>query len=150
MDKEDNISTVSAVFKYKANIESLNPQCPPKECLNKEIEAYRYTFNEIKNPENFKPAVLKNPGRFNDKSDLMKCSGYGLSMYDDEQRAISSYEELSKTIKKIKQSIGSHLAKGVIGKIDGVCGEINGKGHFDFHEYENISLSTKFSIIKEL
>lgn len=146
----ENVQSSSAtkVFKYKAI--ALLTQCPPLESVSKEIDAYRYTFDPITNSENFIPQVVKKPGRFNDKSDLEKCSGYGLSLYENEQKAVDYYAELAKTISNIKKLVGSHLAKGKLELNDGVCTDVDIHGHFDLHEYENADLSQKFSIIKPL
>lgn len=149
MTEDIRSSKAIQVFKHKASIDLLI-SCPPTNSKNREMEAYRYTFDQISNPENFKPQIIKKPARFNDRTDLEKCSGFGISLYEDEQKAVDFYSELSKTISNIKKLVGSHLAKGKLATNDGVCTDVDAQGHFDLHEYENTNLSQKFSIIKAL
>lgn len=124
--------------------------CPPVECVPTEIQAFRFTYESIADERNFQPVSIKQPKRFNDKSDLEKCSGFGISLFQTEEFAINRYNKLKKTSPQIEKTIGSYLATGKINNNDGVITPINESGHFDLHESDICNLHDRFSIIKKI
>jgi len=124
--------------------------CPPTECTLKEIQAYRFTHEIITDERNFMPVYLKNPKRFNDKSDLDKCSGFAISLYQSEEQAITKYNNLRNIVQNISKTIGTHLAQGNIIKDHGVITPIDQEGHFDLHESEECNLHNEFVILKKI
>ena len=90
------------------------------------------------------------PRRINSKQfskDKMKCSGYSLSLFNTLENAITKYAKLQKNMRNIKKTIGDHIALGSIDKTDGYVTEPNKHGHFDLHEFDDVNLKNKFSVI---
>jgi len=124
--------------------------CPPTDCIPKEIQAYRFTYEIIGDERNFIPVYLRTPRRFNDKSDLEKCSGFGISLYKSEEQAIAKYTTLRNIIQNISKTIGTHLAKGKIIERHGVITPVDVEGHFDLHESEECNLHNEFIILRKI
>ena len=87
-------------FKYQVHIDELvnrgldMPKLHQPYCL----EAFRYVFSDDIQ-RNHKPVLILNPSR-RLPDDLM-FSGYALSCYDDEDKAVIRYRNLCKTRKKM-------------------------------------------------
>lgn len=139
-------------FKYKNNMLEIGIAdiCPPVDCINSTIQAYRFTYDSINNEKNFQPVYVKKPKRFNDKSDLEKCSAFGISLYQSEEQATNKFNMLKDIIQNIGKTIGTHLATGLIKEYFGVITLIDKDGHFDLHELVDCDLTNEFTIIKKL
>jgi len=124
--------------------------CPPTEAIPKELQAYRFIYEKIDDDRNFKPVYIKKPQRFNDKSDVDKCSGFGISLYKSEEHAIKKYTILANVVQNIGKTIGTHLAKGQILNDFGVVTPIDDEGHFDLHESDTCNLHNNFTVIKKI
>ncbi|MDB9309075.1 hypothetical protein PN471_10570 [Aphanizomenon sp. CS-733/32] len=137
-------------YKYLDDIKDIT-DCPPTSCTNKNMTAFRFVFelNTENDWKNFLPSKKISPQRTL-RNDKVKCSGYGLSFFDSENNAKMFYETMRERNDNIHKSIGTHLAKVSIDQNDGVVTEINNRGHFDLHEYENTNWSHKFEIIAVL
>lgn len=137
-------------YQWLINKLEVSETCPYNNCIGKDIFAYRWTYDDIEHLENFLPKdILDNkrtPPRINDKaSDDYKCSCCGLSMYITLESAISNFTTLPLRIRKL---LGyTNIAEGYLEKNEGLIGEVNEKGHFDFFEYINIDLPQKFKIV---
>ena len=139
-------------LKYQWLIDELeiNETCPCNGCGEKTMSAYRWTFSDIDNPDNFLPVGVldkkRYPPRINDKSNnFFKCSCSGLSMYHTLETAISNFIAFPK---RTRDLLGyTNIAEGYLEKNEGLIGNVNEKGHFDFFEYINIDLSQKFKIV---
>ncbi len=139
-------------YKYLDDIKDIT-DCPPTRCTKKNMTAFRFVFepNTENEWKNFLPPKKISPQRpLGNDNDKVKCAGYGLSFFDSENNAKMHYETMSKTRHNVHKSIGTHLAKVSIDQNDGVVTEINNRGHFDLHEYENTNWSHKFEIIAVL
>lgn len=140
-------------FKYQQDIQNLNlsVSCPPSNYKSIEIQAFRFVFEEgsEKAKNNFLPPLKITPKR-QLNPDSKKCEGYALSLFNTQQKAKTFYGELRKRHPNIDKTLGTHLARGIFDKNDGVASEINNKGHFNFHEAEDTNLSQKFEIISHL
>ncbi len=140
--------------KYFSEIEKVEEakgvECVPSDKYMRTIrEAYRWTFSEISNPQNFLPRALINDNPRIEKS-KMKCEGWSLSFYDTEENALNKFNSYRKNKPNIDKKLGTHLAKGILEESDGYCGKVNRDGHFEFFESINCDLSTKFEIISKL
>ena len=136
---------------FYSDIISNFENCPPTDYTRKNSKCYRWVFEEINIPDNFKSQADKNPSRFNSLDDLKKCEGYALSLYDKEENCIDSFNYLSiNVVKNAKKTLGSHIAIGLINEDDGLAGPIDEKGHFNFHPIKNHNFPEKFKIIKPL
>jgi len=139
-------------LKYHDMIKDL-PDCPPITGKNITTDSYRFVFNDINHKNNFLPALIITPKRINSKifsEDRMKCSGYALSLFNKLENAIKRYVKLQKSVRNIKKTIGDHIASGLIDKSDGYVTEPNKHGHFDLHEFDDVHLKNKFSVIYDL
>jgi hypothetical protein len=139
-------------FKYCQHISQIN-NCPPPSCGNVNRKAYRFTFEDINNVNNFLPVAIINPQRFtpSNSPDSMLCSSYGLSLYDTFDHAKQRLTSLAKTISKTGYNrVGTHVAEGDIDINDGVASEIGRDGHFTLHESNTADLSNKFSVIQKI
>lgn len=135
-------------MKYK-EIDQI-PNCPPKNSKSLTQTAYRFVFEPI-DLESFKPQGFKKPARVaNASKPDKKCSLMALSMYTSRQAAISAYEYFANNVPKIKNTIGTHLAEGLISDQDGLQTEPDETSHFDFFEKDGSDIKNKFKIIEQL
>jgi len=63
---------------------------------------------------------------------------------------MNKYAELKRDNFNISEYIGTLMAEGIIEKEEGVVSEIDKKGHFSLHEYEETNLEKKFSVVSSL
>ena len=124
--------------------------CPPIECISTEMQAFRFTYELIEDKRNFEPVYIKQPRRFNDKSDAEKCSAFGISLFQSEDQALTKYNALQNNIRNIGKAIGTHLAKGKIDYDCGIITPIDEEGHFDLHESNTCNLHNDFIVIKKI
>lgn len=139
-------------FKYYLYINQL-PDCPPCRYEPQNRQAFRFVFEDFDHSNNFLPVLLINPKRINSPSfrdNNARCSGYALSFFNTLENAVRRYRGLQRSIPNIHKSIGTHIAKGVITKKDGVISEISNNGHFDLHEFEHTNLRMRFSIVAKV
>lgn len=138
-------------FKYAPDHDKLETTCPPKKFKKKNIEAYRWVFDDIENPNNFIPVLFMNPKRFIKKGDIEKCQAMSLSMFDSLENSKKRFNFLKGTIgDKIYKSIGTHIARGNLTTKHGVNSKTDRRGHFSHHPAEGILYSDFFQIIEDL
>jgi hypothetical protein len=136
-------------MKYESDLCNIS-DCPPSNCVQKDIDAYRFVYNPIC-PKSFIPQGKKSPQRVSKSSnDTERCSLLGLSMFESEGKALEKYKYLKKTIKNIDKTIGSHLAKGKIKPKHGLLTKPNNQGHYDLFEFKGTNLSPDFQILLDL
>lgn len=146
---EENIEQpVAAEYLYSQHISALVPQCPPAEAAECDKECWRFTLNPITN-NCFWPPKRRSPQRIA-SDDAQECSMWALSMYESEAQATIAYSMLAKSMKKIRKSIGDHLARGLVTCGDGRCMPANRRGHFDFHPYVGAGFANGFQVIRAL
>lgn len=148
-----DVDMADFVFKYQSEIDILVNKGaelpslfdPQNKC------AYRYVFSEV-NSNNHKPVYIQKPQRI--ISDLDKnrfnTSGYALSCFEREDKAIQRYNELRATSRKIALTVGDALCSGTLNGRDGLITQASHEAHFDLYEYESCDLSTTFEIRKIL
>lgn len=78
------------------------------------------------------------------------CSAYGLSMYNDHEKAVHAYKKLKKIVKNIKVSIGDSLASGVLNNGSGLMTPPGKNGHFDFYPDKSTKLEATFKVKNKL
>jgi len=136
-------------YKYQYFIQDFQ-NCPPSDWEAKNIDAFRFVFEDLNDHRNFIPNSVRNPTRDNSpkyKNDCYgKCSGYALSFFDSLENAKKSYQAYKKSIPKFDRIAGTHIAKGKITVDDGVTSWVGESGHFDLHEFENNYLKLRFNI----
>ncbi len=138
-----------ASFKYQHDLQNL-PNCPPADYQQVHCQAFRWVFEEENHPNNFRPPLVIQPRRRNDKrfrgNDRLTCAGYALSFFNTLENARKRYLHLyyGRTGQDFVASVGTHLAQGIIGEQDGVVSKIDGQGHFELHEFAKTDLKSKF------
>jgi hypothetical protein len=102
-------------------------------------------------PNNFSPVFIINPARQKIyDSDEKVCDGYGLSFFDSVTNARLRFQQLLKNNKNLKNTLGTHIAEGMIGPSDGVVTSTDDKGHFTLHESDVANLPPKFTVVAKL
>ena len=138
-------------YKHQDELDAIEEMCPPSDFTNKDIEAFRWVFDEIENPENFKPLAKKNPARVLSMDDKSRCIAYSLSMFNSKQAAQSRFQFLLRTMNdKAYKLLGTKIAKGNIVEINGVSSNSDENGHFSHFQYESVDLTTIFKIVDNL
>jgi len=135
-------------FKYQSDYDKLSEVCPPKHFTKQEVNpAFRWLFDEH-DQRNFVPQYHRNPKRFIDTNDKLKCTAMGLSFFKDLQRAEERYKQLSEIVPNIGKTIGTYTSKGFILAGDGVNGDFGHLSHFTHHAYETDVFKERFEIVK--
>jgi len=134
-------------YKYQSDYDKLSEVCPPKHFTKQEINpAFRWFFNE-NDHRNFVPQYHRNPKRFIDISEKLKCIAMGLSFFKDLQGAKERYKQLSEISPNIGKTIGTYTSKGFILEDDGVNGNFGHYGHFTHHAFETDVFNDRFKIV---
>lgn len=142
-----------AILKYQAQIDVLIDKGAKLPLLfdpqNK--YAYRYVFSTV-NPNNHKPVYIQNPQRAISDMDKnrLNTSGYALSCFEQEDKAIQKFNELRANIRNIALTMGNALCSGTLNSRDGLITRANHEAHFDLYEYHECDLSTTFEVTKIL
>lgn len=142
-------------YKYHHIIAELDitQPCPCQNSSELNIEAYRWTHSEIDHSENFLPAkildiIKKTPPRTNVVDDYRKCTMCSISLFNSLESALKKFKQFTPSIKK---KLGyTHVATGLLEITDGVGTPIEPSGHFEFFEYSNVNLASKFKIISSI
>lgn len=137
--------------KYAEELSKLNCDCPPKEGYNcQDREAYRWVHADIDHHYNFMPALKITPSRIEGEKCKNICKGFGLSFFDDLQKAENKLSSFLERKPQLAKTFGTAIAKGSLEKGEGVSNLADDTGHFTFHEDENCDLKPKFTIIKSI
>jgi hypothetical protein len=138
-------------FKYQDDYDTLQESCPPFHYKSEDIdEVFRWVFDNILNPENFKSAFHKKPQRYLVKNDIEKCDALALSMFDNSSGAKERYHILLEKTPNLGKTLGTHLAKGSLSADDGVNGEREDYGHFNHHPSVAGNYYETFVVIERL
>ena len=138
----------SKKFKYQEYTEQLF-NCPPDTYKEIDTRAFRWVFPEC-DANSFKPVALINPTRKFDNDDE-KCSGYALSMFEQEEGAYKKYKKFVSNKPDLKNTFGTQIAELQLTINLGVAEpESKGYTHFNFHEYKESDLSEKIIKIIEI
>jgi hypothetical protein len=131
-------------FKYQARLKQFS-NCPSEDFKEIEKNVFRWVHQPISENDFLPMSVIKvPPPRILDDSDKL-CIGYGLSMFDTKENAISKYKSLYERFRvrqksQFREDKGNWVALISLTKKDGVADEPNNYGHFTFHEYETADL----------
>ena len=130
-------------LKYQNKIQNL--KCDLSGFQEIERTSYRWTFAKIEDSRNFKPCLI-----LDDTRKKLGCLGFALSFYVTEVAGIKRHKDLTSNKPQLFKKLGSHIASGDLVKTDGIANKPNKLKHFDFFEYENIDLSSKFTVLKSI
>src|SRR5690606_31972258 len=108
-------------------------------------ECYRWVFEHIDDSRNFDPVYVLDEERKQNT-----CKGYALSFFDESDNAIKRLSEIAKDKENVFKKLGTHIAKGVLNKSDGISEDSDSITHFNHFEYEDVSLNAKFEIIQKI
>lgn len=138
------------IFRFQKDYDKLTEPCPPKQHQSRKMEeVYRWTFETIEDNRNFQSQYHKNPKRFQQKSDIIKCQALGLSCFDSLEGAKERFLELFDDIgEKVYQGMGCKIAKGSLFEADGVSGKVERLGHFTYHPAQTVDLIARFTILE--
>lgn len=132
-----------AEFKYKDEISSFS--CDLLDFTEYENRiAFRFVFEDINDERNFLPVY-----KLDETRPRSTCRGWALSFFESQEKAKDKMKEMSKNKPFISKKLGTHVAEGVLVKVDGVSCTSSEKGHFDHFEYVEIVLNHKFTIVSE-
>lgn len=133
-------------FKYSDDIEKaiVAGAVLPQLFVPNDKGAYRFVFS--KSPErNHLPVCVSNPKRM--LPPAVKTSGYALSCFGIEEKALQRYAALKCSFKLIAKTIGDSIAYGQISNDDGMITEEDAStSHFDFYEFEECAPSDIFTL----
>lgn len=140
-------------FKYKDDLNSLVGQgykMPPLYDIELK-EAYRFVFEKDIDKNHIPPYKLQ-PNRLKQqiKKENVKTSGFALSNFESEEKAVAFYDYLCRVCRNVRKQIGDSLSYGVLDSTDGKITDVDAKGHFDLYEFYTCDLSTKFNIVRPL
>lgn len=142
-----------AILKYQSEIDILIDKGAKRPLLSvpENKYAYRYVFSEGSH-NNHKPVYIQSPQRVISDMDKnrLSTSGYALSCFEQEDRAVQKYNELRASHRKIALTMGDALCSGTLNGNDGLITVANHETHFDLYEYQECDLSITFEITKKL
>lgn len=131
-------------LKYKNQIKTFD-SCDLTAFKEIELEAFRWTFENINDVRNFEPIYINDPKRKQDS-----CLGFALSFYITKEAGIKKHNELTLNRPNLYKKLGTHIANGIITQTDGIASSPDEEKHFEFFTYENIELSHKFTILESI
>jgi hypothetical protein len=137
-------------FQFAEDFKKLTVQCPPSHYKPHNRIAYRWVFDDINDPENFKPVYYKDPIRALKFSDEIKCQSLALSLFASEEQAKDRFSELKETIQNAYKQLGTMVAESTINEKDGVNSDIDRRGHFSHHPVSEHQYEKRFVIISKL
>lgn len=115
--------------------------CPPATSSPPTARAvYRFVHADMADGRNFLPPAKLSPSRWVNRKP--ECSDFALSLFESVPQATRFYDELAKTFRKIRLTIGTHLAEVSVTPADGLATPVDTDGHFDLHEYASADLGS--------
>jgi hypothetical protein len=135
-------------LKYAHEISTL-AGCPPKGCSERQREqAFRFVHDL--DEDSFEPQGIQDPARLIGADDSKCCQLHALSMYTTREKALKKHASNVEHYPNIKKIYGKKLAKGPLDKTDGLQTRPNSVGHISLHQYEQVELHRKFSVVEDL
>lgn len=142
-------------FFYENEISGFQPPCPPESYKTITLPCCRWVFDTMHHPDNFKAQADKRPRVLNDKSDAEKCAYFALSFHIDAQHSRDHFNFLVNNFcgrdKELAYTrFGRNIAVGTLSETDGVAGDADAYGHFNFHHVKDNNFISKFEISEAL
>ncbi|RZK33759.1 MAG: hypothetical protein EOO61_14730 [Hymenobacter sp.] len=141
---------------YREELERLAvaDSCPCGNCQEvKDLEAFRYMYEPLSNPDNFLPQLLKaeKEGRvvrgYLETPDKI-CDAMALSFFLSAHFALAQYKAL-KGFPRLNPRY-TVLGKCRLTEQDGVASPANSNGHFNVHPYEEAPMQNTFESFESL
>ncbi len=136
-------------YKYSQDLNKVGTECPPQNCRPETRVCFRYVLATRDPDEDFLPPLIMKPKR-KFKNTNEECSGYALSFFMTVEKMVRHFARMRRNRPNISQTLGDHIAQGMLDKNDGVQTQPTEQGHFDLHEYVGVRLSPKFKAVQEL
>lgn len=141
-------------FKYRSELQRLEEEqgiSLPQLHIPESKLAFRYVFSD-KPEKNHLPVYIQKPQRAISDADKsrLSTSGYALSCFEDEDKAVNRYDELRSHSPKIMNTLGDALSYGILSESEGLITDANDDTHFDLYESASCTLSETFQIKKSL
>lgn len=137
-------------LKYKELIENYSNDISHFE--EKEIQSFRWVFDDINDKRNFLPVyILDEERRINDeKKNKATSIGYSLSLFTTLEYSKKRLMKILSDKPKAYLKLGTHIACGNLAKDDGLCDNPNSEKHFSLFEYSDLILADKYNIIEKI
>jgi hypothetical protein len=138
-------------LKYKNEIDQLNPDLTGFIEIEERI-SFRWVFEE-NDERNFAPVYKIDKKRLEKDTQKGKANfrGWALSFYETQEQAKNELMYWTKDKPEVFKKLGTHIAKGKVIALDGLCEEkCDERGHFDHFEYIDIDFSAKFEIVEKV
>ena len=141
-------------FKYRSELQRLKEEqgiSLPQLHFPESKLAFRYVFSD-KPEKNHLPIYIQTPQRAISHADKSKLttSGYALSCFENEDKAVTKYNEYRSHSPRIKNTLGDALSYGILNDSDGMITDANKDTHFDLYESASCTLTKTFQIKKSL
>lgn len=140
-------------FKFQEDIDELTNNGILLPCLSSpvDLDGYRFAF-ESENINNHKPVYKQDPKRLvsAQENNKLTTSGYALSCFENDSKAILSYESICKIIKLFPKTAGDSLFYGKLIAEDGLVTDFSTSGHYDLYEYNDFEPSLRFLFKEKL
>jgi hypothetical protein len=141
---------VTISFKYKEELDKLDCECPPLTKYKTVIrDCFRWVYEDINHTNNFLPVKIINSNRTSPDCEGY-CSLYTLSFFKTLANAEDRYRSLAGKYAKFPERYGNSIAQGRLFERDGLANDPSENGHFELHEFENVSFNGRFTIIKKI
>lgn len=137
-------------LKYKQFIDNYNNDISHFE--EKEIESFRWVFDNINNLSNFLPIYILDDERkkIDERKNKATSLGYALSLYSTKEGSITRYKKILLDKPKAYLKLGTHVATAIIDNNDGISDLPNKDKHFSLFEYEGVNLTGKYIIVEKI
>ncbi|WP_300685388.1 hypothetical protein [Chryseobacterium sp.] len=137
-------------LKYKELIKNYNTDI--SYFTEKNIESYRWVFEDINHPSNFLPAYILDKERkeYDERKNKATSLGYALSLFSTKESAISKYKKILSHAPKAFLKLGTHIALGQIDENNGICDNPNLDKHFSLFEYQHVNLAEKYNVTEKI
>ncbi|MFA7273414.1 MAG: hypothetical protein WC044_06070 [Crocinitomicaceae bacterium] len=139
-------------YKYQEKLKDLSCECPQEDLLKPfKGKAYRFVHEDENHVNNFLPVLMISPSRIEDFEECSKkCIGYGLSLYDDFNKAEKKLISHLNRKPLLADVLGNCVAEGNLTPSDGKASEIDSNGHFTFHESAESNIKVQFTHLKKV
>lgn len=104
----------------------------------------------MEDDRNFKAQADKNPKIVNGKNDLEVCECYALSFHISTQTSKEHFNHFASKSPMAYKRLGTNISEGKLEILDGVSGDIETNGHFNFHHIKDNNFKEKFKIVEKL
>lgn len=129
-------------FKYQDYLDQIT-NCPNDTFVAKDLVAFRIMVKNCIDESNWLPRALLPNRRATPGNKNKSCQEYSLSFFTELEKLLEFQKKMAKSYTKWREY--NFAAEVQIDKTCGLCGNIDGKGHFDIHEFAKVDLRDNIS-----